>query len=120
MDFKKWLETKIGEKHIDYSNDKPYNSYDRWFAVYLIEKNSDILKINAFEKLKEGERNFLQFLSEDELAMFEDETHYAYDNYEREWISKDEALYHLLKVANQGLEAVMADSYDEGGWFGAS
>lgn len=120
MEFKEWLKSKIGEKNIDYGNEKPYDSYDRWFAVYLIEKNSDVLKINAFDRLKEGERNFLQYLSEDELAMFEDETHCAYDNYEREWLSKDEALYHLLKVANQGLEAVMADSYDEGGWFGAS
>lgn len=120
MDFKEWLSNRIGEKNIDYGNEKPYDSYDRWFAVYLIEKNSNALKINAFEKLKEGEKDFLQYLSKEELDMFEDETNYAYDNYEREWLSKNEAFYNLLKVANQGLEAVMADSYDEGGWFGAS
>lgn len=120
MDFKEWLNTKTGKRNIDYGNEKPYDSYDRWFAVYLIEKNAEILKINAFEKLKEGESNFLQYLSEDEFEMFNDETHYAYENYEREWLSKNEALYKLLKVANQGLEAVMTDSYGEGGWFGAS
>lgn len=120
MTFKEWLEKRLDGKEIDYYNSVPYDSFDRWFAVYLIENKSEILKINAFEKLKEGESNFLQYLSDEELELFQEETNYAYHNYEREWLSKDEALYNLLKVANQGIDAVMTDSYENGGWFGAS
>lgn len=120
MRFVEWLKAKIGERDISYNNEKPYDSYDRWFAVYLIEKNSDILEINALEKMKEGEVNFFNHLTDEEKEMFRQESNYAYNNHEREFLNRNEALYHLLKVANQGLEAVMTDSYDKGGWFGTT
>ena len=121
MTFKEWLKERIGnEQEIEYSNPVPYDSYDRWFAVYLIESNSDILKINALEKIKEGTKDFIQFLSNEEKELFDEEFYLAYDNYEREGISKDCALANMLDVINQGIDKVMTDSYSNGGWFGAS
>lgn len=120
MRFVEWLKNRTGGKNINSNNPIPYDSFDRWFAVYLIEKNSDILKINVLEKMKEGEVNFFNYLTDEEKEMFRQESNYAYNNHEREFLNRNEALYHLLKVANKGLEATLTDSYDKGGWFGTA
>lgn len=120
MRFVEWLKNRTNGNNINCNNQAPYDSYDRWFTVYLIEKNSDILKINAVEKMKEGDVNFFNYLTDEEKEMFRQESNYAYNNHEREFLNRNEALYHLLKVANQGLEATLTDSYDKGGWFGTA
>lgn len=44
----------------------------------------------------------------------------AYNNYEREWLSDENAWTAMTHVAKQGREKVLVDSYEDGGWFGAS
>lgn len=125
--FKENHEDFIGRGSIYYRNDIPYDSVDRFVALYMIEHEPTIIKesvdiirsiknnaeLNAwYESLKE---NHKEFIKEFELV----ET-WAYNNYEREGMSNAGALANIIDVAEKGKETVLQDSYYNGGWFGAS
>lgn len=132
MTFKEWLQKnwdslRKGTKHfsgddcktldlennawwISYSHERPLDSWDRLFALYLIDVHPECIgkawdEVKDLEDVKEFDSGF--------------EGNKAYDNYEREWLSAEEAWKAMTNVAKQGKEAVLADSYEDGGWFGA-
>lgn len=133
MTFKEWLienwdelrkNTKIFSKDeyrtldlennswwINYSHEKPLDSWDRLFALYLIDIHPECIdktwdEVKDLEDIKEFNCGF--------------EGNNAYNNYEREWLSAEDAWRTMVTVTKKGREAVLIDSYDDGGWFGAS
>lgn len=97
---------------INYSHEKPLDSWDRLFALYLIDTHPDYLN-KSWDEVKELE-DIKDFSNRGYVGIL------AYDNYEREWLSDSEAWDNMVIVAKKGKEAVLTDSYDNDGWFGAS
>ena len=96
---------------INYSHEKPLDSWDRLFALYLIDVHPECIgktwnEVKDLEDIKEFGDGY--------------EGNRAYDNYEREWLSAEHAWEEMINVAKQGRERVLVDSYEDGGWFGAS
>lgn len=107
-----------------HNNDVPFDSVDRIYALYLIESNSHLLEINLDEIDKDEEKQTNEYMyslmTQEEQDEFKLVTNWAYENYEREGMSPYVAFFNLIYVAKQGKEAVLTDSYYDGGWFGAS
>lgn len=107
-----------------HNNDIPFDSVDRIYALYLIDENSHLLNINLEEILKDKEKqndDFMKSLmTEEEQEEFALVSNWAYENYEREGMSRYVAFFNIIDVAQKGKEVVLKDSYDDGGWFGAS
>lgn len=97
---------------IDYSNEKPLDSWDRLFALYLIDVHPECLD-KTWDEVKD-----LEDIKDFSIDSYEGSK--AYDNYEREWISNEDAWRKMIEVAKQGRDAVLIDSYEDGGWFGAA
>lgn len=134
MNFKNWLiknwdELRKNTKHfsddehkvldlendswwINYSHEKPLDSWDRLFALYLIDIHPECID-KSWEEVKDLED--IKDFANDGYA-----GNCAYNNYEREWLSNARAWEAMTDVAKQGREAVLIDSYEDGGWFGAS
>ena len=97
---------------INQTHEKPLDSWDRLFALYLIDIHPDCIN-KSWNEVKELE----------DIKDFSIESYAgarAYDNYEREWLGDEDAWNSMVKVAKQGRDAVLVDSYEDGGWFGAS
>ena len=96
---------------INYTHEKPLDSWDRLFALYLIDVHPDCVN-KTWDEVKDIE----------DIKEFDDgyEGNRAFDNYEREWLSAQDAWREMTNVAKQGREKVLVDSYDNDGWFGAS
>ena len=107
-----------------HNNDIPFDSVDRIYALYLIDENSHLLNINLEEILNDKEKqndDFMKSLmSEEEQEEFDLVSNWAYENYEREGMSRYIAFFNVIDVAQKGKEVVLKDSYYDGGWFGAS
>lgn len=113
--FMQYVYTLLKENNLEqevwsvrYSHERPFDSFDRLYALYVLEKRPDLLT-TAFDNLNEAD-----------AAEFNDQSNHAYNNYEREMISQEEAYNILMAIAKGGIEVVRKDSYDDGGWFGAS
>lgn len=96
---------------INYSHEKPLDSWDRLFALYLIDVHPECLD-KAWDEVKD-----LEDVKEFDSGY---EGNRAFDNYEREWLGVQDAWREMANVARQGRERVLADSCEDGGWFGAS
>lgn len=138
--FVKWLSNQTNEfsdnlenfdracKCIFYMNKLPFDSFDRIFALYLINQHYDIIESFDIEKAtsKSGEEYTEKFFNEkikqnqEILDEWNSNSIRAYDNYEREGITDTVAFGNMLYVAKNGPEAVLKDSYYKNGWFGAS
>lgn len=107
-----------------HNNDIPFDSVDRIYALYLIDENSPLLNINLEEILNDKDKqndDFMKSLmSEEEQEEFDLVSNWAYENYEREGMSRYIAFFNIINVAQKGKEVVLKDSYYDGGWFGAS
>ena len=96
---------------INYSHEKPLDSWDRLFALYLIDVHPEVInktwdEVKDLEDIEEFDGGF--------------EGHRAYDNYEREWLSAEDAWREMTNVAKKGRAVVLVDSYEDDGWFGAA
>ena len=96
---------------INYSHEKPLDSWDRLFALYLLDVHPEVInktwdEVKDLEDIKEVGDGY--------------EGNRAYDNYEREWLSASDAWNEMTNVAKQGRDVVLVDSYEDNGWFGAS
>ena len=103
-----------------HNNDKPFDSVDRIYALYLIDINSHLLDADMSDLNKCDNAYMLELMTTEEQEEFELVTRWAYENYEREGMEKFVAFFNLLDIAQKGKEAVLSDSYEDGGWFGAS
>lgn len=97
---------------INYSHERPFDSWDRLFALYLIDVHPECID-KTWDEVKDIED--IKDFSNDGY-----EGRKAYDNYEREWLSDKDAWREMVDVAKQGREKVLVDSYEDDGWFGAS
>ena len=101
---------------INYSHEKPLDSWDRLFALYLIDVHPECID-KAWDEVKDIED--VKDFGNCDCRGYEGSK--AYDNYEREWLSDEDAWKAMVAVAKKGREAVLVDSYaEDGGWFGAS
>lgn len=115
-------------EYIFHGNKLPFDSFDRIFALYLIDQHYGIVESFDTEKAmgKSGEEYTKKFFDEmikqnqGILDEWDSNTDRAYNNYEREGISDIIAFGNMLYVAKNGPDAVLKDSYYENGWFGAS
>jgi hypothetical protein len=106
---------------IMYDQDVPFDSIDRFIALYMLEKYPNIVSIDISNMRDERVAKEILDSTDDEFKeWYKLASDWAYDNYEREFISPSAALYHIIKEAKQGKAHVLADSYSDGGWFGAS
>lgn len=113
------------DNYIFHQEDMPYDSYDRMYALYLLdvypELVSDFKKLIAndnADRVKDSDCYDLMNkygIKEEFLNVL---TPMSYDNYEREGISPVAAFYNMLFVAVDGKDAVLKDTYTDGGWFG--
>ena len=109
---------------IDYLGDIPFDSFDRLYALYLLDFHDEIVKNldvkKALENRKYAEDYYNKSLDKENIRNeFERELFgLAYENYEREDVSKLEAFINIIKVAKEGKEVVLKDSYKTGGYFG--
>lgn len=143
LDFKSWLinylqgnnfgikkeEIESGKdsfaNYIFYQEDMPYDSYDRMYALYLLDVYPDMVKDfskmisnNNANKVKDSDCYALMDkygIKEEFLDVL---TPMSYDNFEREGINPVMAFYNMLFVAVDGKDAVLKDAYTDGGWFG--
>ena len=121
------VEVPYFRSHIYHHEDPPLDSYDRIYALYLIDvypeivANFDVNTVTQFESHDEAVV-YLENLMGPELweAFISLPTNLAYENYEREGMSPTDGLANLLNIARQGRDATLTDSYANGGWFGAS
>ena len=97
---------------INYTHEKPLDSWDRLFALYLIDTHPECIN-KTWDEVKDIED--IKDFSNSGYA-----GNNAYNNYEREWLSDKDAWAAMTNVAKQGRDAVLVDSYEDGGWFGAS
>lgn len=97
---------------VGYSHEIPLDSWDRLFALFIIDKHPEAIGKPYGEADK--------YLQEEFGIGYGSEGTLAYDNYERDWLTCEAAWDEMMNVAKKGKEAVMEDSYDDGGWFGAS
>jgi hypothetical protein len=116
-----WTKSRMSFFH---SNEIPFDSVDRIYALYLIDIKSHLLDINIDDVLnKEGNQNdeyMYQLMTEEEKEEFSLVSEWAYENYEREGMPRWVAFFNIINVAQKGKEAVLKDSYYNDGWFGAS
>lgn len=98
----------------------PFDSFDRVYALYLIDTNSKLLDIDLSDISKLTKEYFDNLLTDEEKEIFKVITKYAYDNYEREGLADYEAFFNIISVAKKGKEVTLKDSYYDGGWLGAS
>lgn len=119
----------IGE--INYHNDKPFDSFDRLFALYLIDQHINVINEfdveKACESLENGKAEYEKAFDTTKTSIDLKKEYekilwpMSYENYEREGIDNICALVNMIHVAKKGKEFVLTDSYaDEDGWFGAS
>ena len=97
---------------INYSHERPLDSWDRLFALYLIDIHPECID-KTWNEVKD-----IEDINDFDIDSYEGRK--AYDNYEREWLSSEDAWKAMVNVAKQGRDAVLVDSYEDGGWFGAS
>lgn len=97
---------------INYSHEKPLDSWDRLFALYLLDVYPECIN-KTWDEVKDIED--IKDFSIDGYA-----GNKAYDNYERECLGDRNAWEAMTYVAKQGRDAVLVDSYEDDGWFGAS
>lgn len=113
-----------GTHSITHHNSPPIDSVDRFIALYILENEPELLKedISKFTIIEEVNDWYgnIKAANKDFIEEFKLVEDWAYNNYEREWMSNPEALYYIIKVAKEGKEAVLIDSYEDGGYFGAS
>ena len=108
----KVLDLENNSWQINYSHEKPLDSWDRLFALYLIDVHPECID-KTWDEVKDIE----------DIKAFSNvgyEGRKAYDNYERECLSDKDAWGAMVDVAKQGREKVLVDSYEDDGWFGAS
>ncbi len=107
-----------------HNNDIPFDSVDRIYALYLIDEKSHLLDIDLEDILKDKEKQtndyMYSLMTDYEKEEFDLVTDWSYENYEREGMSPYVAFFNIIDVAKKGKEAVLEDSYYDGGWFGAS
>ena len=97
---------------INYSHEKPLDSWDRLFALYLIDVHPECID-KTWDEVKDIE-------DINDFSNVGYEGRKAYDNYERECLCDKYAWGAMVDVAKQGREKVLVDSYEDDGWFGAS
>ena len=118
---KEWYGDRFAFFH---NNNIPFDSVDRIYALYLIDKKSHLLDIDLEEILNNKEKQtndyMYSLMSDYEKEEFDLVTNWAYENYEREGMSPYVAFFNIIDVAKKGKEVVLKDSYYNGGWFGAS
>lgn len=100
---------------INYTHEKPLDSWDRLFALYLIDVHPECVN-KTWDEVKDIE-DIKDFGNVDTNGYA---GYKAYSNYEREWLCDADAWREMTNVAKRGRDAVLADSYEDGGWFGAS
>ena len=105
---------------VAHQNHPPFDSFDRLYALYLIDKKPQIIQ-KAYKFSSEEEcKTFLDNLDEDTKKEMKALFRYSYDNYEREGMRDTVAYGNLLYEATKGKESVLKSTYGEGGWFGSS
>lgn len=118
---RKWEGDRFAFFH---NNNIPFDSVDRIYALYLIDEKSNLLNINLDEILKDKEKQTNEYMyslmNDYEKEEFSLVSNWAYENYEREAMSPYVAFFNIISVAQKGKDAVLKDSYYDGGWFGAS
>ena len=97
---------------INYSHEKPLDSWDRLFALYLIDVHPDCVN-KTWEEVKD-----IEDIKDFSIDGYEGNR--AYDNYEREGLGDTDAWEAMTNVAKKGKDVVLVDSYEDDGWFGAS
>ena len=103
------------------SNELPFDSVDRLIALYLLDNHPEMVALSLMH-ITSSEQAWKWYTEFDEefKKWFDLASNWAYNNYEREWISNAVALVYILAIAKQGLDEVLTNSYANGGWFGAS
>lgn len=97
---------------INYSHEKPLDSWDRLFALYLIDVHPDCVN-KTWNEVKD-----IEDIKDFNIDGYEGNR--AYDNYEREGLGDTDAWEAMTNVAKKGKDVVLVDSYEDDGWFGAS
>ena len=97
---------------INYSHEKPLDSWDRLFALYLIDVHPDCVN-KTWNEVKD-----IEDIKDFSIDGYEGNR--AYDNYEREGLGDTDAWEAMTNVAKKGKDVVLVDSYEDDGWFGAS
>ena len=107
-------------KSVAHQNHSPFDSFDRLYALYLIDKKPQIIQKAYKFPSEEDCKTFLDNLDEDAKKEMKALFRYSYDNYEREGMPDTVAYGNLLYEATKGKESVLKSTYGEGGWFGSS
>lgn len=118
----KEIDENIIIEAINYSRDIPFDSFDRLYALYLIENHKeDVLDKYDIDLAIENEEYAKNQYNKVIKEEYEEYLHgLSYENYEREGISNLVSFVNMVHIAKKGTEAVLNDSYANGGWFGAS
>ena len=103
-----------------HNNEIPFDSVDRIYGLYLIDKNSKLLNVDISDVSKLTQEYMDKLMTKEEREEFDLVTYWAYENYEREGLSPYEAFFNIIAVAKNGYDYTLKDSYYDGGWFGAS
>ena len=111
-DLCKFLDLENNSWWINYSHEKPLDSWDRLFALYLLDVHPECVD-KSWDEVKD-----LEDIKEFGNGGYEGNK--AYNNYEREWLCDKDAWLAMVLVAKKGRDVVLTDSYEDGGWFGAS
>lgn len=106
--------------NISHHSDVPFDSFDRIYALYLIDKGSELINTDLSDIKKLTGDYLKELMAAEEYNEFISVSNYAYDNYEREGMAPYEAFFNIINVAKKGRDIVLKDSYYDGGWFGAS
>lgn len=141
MDFKEWLvnynrenghtlsdddDFESVKEAVSYDNPLPCDSYDRLYALYLLDCHKSIIDEfdvqKACQDKEYADKQFNTLLDNEGIKEEFMETLFfmSYENYEREGISHLVAFVNMVNVAQHGRDAVLNDSYKNNGWFGAS
>lgn len=109
---------------INYKNSRPFDSFDRLYALYLLEEHKEIInKIDIerayFDRQYANDKCYEILEKEDILDEFNHQLfRLAYDNLERQNDSLVTPFINMITVAQAGKDSILEDSYQNGGYFG--
>ena len=104
-----------------HQNELPFDSVDRLIALFMLESYPEMVGLDLLSITTDKDAlEWYASLDPEFKEWFDSASNWAYNNYEREWISNAVALMYILAIAKQGTDEILTNSYATGGWFGAS